>query len=451
MVQRQTYAVYKQVVLVLTATAIEKFSRDYQLILENIISSFRMTRWDCSWGDMPEAARIGDQVEHTQAMAGLLAGAVAGAVIGAAIVLTAGAAAPAIAAAAVAAGTGASLGGGLGQLIGSLFSTKTGPISKPCAGTVFINGRRAARSAGPGGGGGDLVDCSKDDSDEMIAEGSASVFIEWLPAARRGDRVTCGSKIAEGSPDVIIGGGTFAYTDEIDSEVPWYAEAALLGLGLVGGVGAIALAGKAMRVITACKFGGSLVGGWGLGYSGNWLGGRMFGEGSRGQNLTSFGAGVVGSILGGRLGGSKTVYGQVEKLAIGPRLPNRDLTQSGWPTLPGREARNFTSAKPIDLPPGTKIYRIHDGNGSNGSWWAFELPKSKTLWRRDYAVAEQWKSPGSHYSEYVVGKEGLKIWQGPASGQMNTEGGFVVPGGSEQIWMPRGTISPPPESIPTGW
>jgi hypothetical protein len=44
MVQRQTYAVYKQVVLVLTATAIEKFSRDYQLILENIISSFRMTR-----------------------------------------------------------------------------------------------------------------------------------------------------------------------------------------------------------------------------------------------------------------------------------------------------------------------------------------------------------------------------------------------------------------------
>jgi hypothetical protein len=41
MIQQQTYVMSDPVVLVLTATTIEKFSREYQLVIDNVISSFR--------------------------------------------------------------------------------------------------------------------------------------------------------------------------------------------------------------------------------------------------------------------------------------------------------------------------------------------------------------------------------------------------------------------------
>jgi uncharacterized Zn-binding protein involved in type VI secretion len=39
-----------------------------------------------------------------------------------------------------------------------------------------------------------------------IMKGSATVLIEGKPAARIGDTVGCGASITTGSPDVIIGG-----------------------------------------------------------------------------------------------------------------------------------------------------------------------------------------------------------------------------------------------------
>lgn len=42
MMQRQTYVTSARAVLILTATTIEKFSREYQLIMDNLISSFRI-------------------------------------------------------------------------------------------------------------------------------------------------------------------------------------------------------------------------------------------------------------------------------------------------------------------------------------------------------------------------------------------------------------------------
>jgi RHS repeat-associated protein len=191
-------------------------------------------------GEIQEAARRQDEVEHSAALAALFAGALAGAVIGAAVVLTGGLAAGAIAAALFAGATGASLGGSLGQFVGSLLKKKTGNILDPCASKVFINSRPAARSAGDGGQGGDYVDCSgapfvpfSSHPHRVIAEGSATVFIEGLPAARKGDRISCGAKIAEGSSNVFIWGGTKQYA-EIESEVPWYVELGLIILGFVG-------------------------------------------------------------------------------------------------------------------------------------------------------------------------------------------------------------------------
>ncbi|MBO0859039.1 MAG: PAAR domain-containing protein [Chloracidobacterium sp.] len=328
---------------------------------------------------MPEAARIEDQVEHTPAVAALLAGAVAGALIGAAIVLTGGAAAPAIAAVAVAACTGASLGGGLGELLGSLLpGIKTGPIIAPCANSVFINGRKAARAAGEEGKGGDYVDCSgqpfipfSSHPHRVIAEGSATVFIEGFPAARKGDRVSCGSKIAVGSVNVFVWGGTRQYT-EIDSEVPWYADAILLGLGLIGGVGAIALAGKGLRVLFACKFAGALAGGWGGGVTGHWLGGKLFGEGSKGQKIMAFSAGLIGGGLGARLASSNPFYNPFQRWAARNNFPglqsgNNCSVQSSQQLIRAATGKNISEADMEQLAQGTGVYDPKYGTKSGGS------------------------------------------------------------------------------------
>lgn len=71
------------------------------------------------------------------------------------------------------------------------------------SGDVFINGRGAGR----------LNDTYASHSCPAhsphvghVSSGSTTVFINGRPAARIGDRVSCGGSVAEGSPDVFIGG-----------------------------------------------------------------------------------------------------------------------------------------------------------------------------------------------------------------------------------------------------
>ncbi len=68
---------------------------------------------------------------------------------------------------------------------------------------VFINGRGAGRV-------GDTYaahDCGIHPIHQgAISSGSSSVFINRKAAARVGDGVSCGGSVAEGSPNVIIGG-----------------------------------------------------------------------------------------------------------------------------------------------------------------------------------------------------------------------------------------------------
>jgi uncharacterized Zn-binding protein involved in type VI secretion len=321
---------------------------------------------------MPEAARIDDPVEHTAALAALLAGAVGGALIGAAIVLTGGAAAPAIAAVAVAACAGASMGGGIGEVLGSLASFETGPISTPCADGVYLNRRKAARSAGPGGSTGDFVDCSgqpfipgSSHPGSMIGEGSATVFIEGLPAARIGDRAVCGSKIAKGSANVFIGGGQQVYA-EIESEVPWYAEAGTLALGLVGGVGAIALAGKGLKVLYACRFAGGLAGGWAGGAAGHLVGGNYYGEGSKGQKLLGLGGGFLGGSLGAGIAGSRPVYQPMQRWAARNNFPGQQNwyncgPQSCQQVIRASTGRNISEVEMEQIAFQSRAYTPQDG------------------------------------------------------------------------------------------
>jgi len=77
----------------------------------------------------------------------------------------------------------------------------------------------------------------------------------------------------------------------------------------------------------------------------------------------------------------------------------------------------------------------------DGGWWALELPKNKTGWRRDYAVKGSWNDNG-YYVEYEVPEGGLKAWKGPAAGQEYADGRFHLKGSKDQIFLDGKSLDP---------
>jgi len=336
---------------------------------------------------MPEASRLNDSIEHSLALGGLITGVIAGALIGAATVATGGAALAVIAAACA----GASLGGTAGQLLGSLFKIPSGYINMASM-TVTIEGKSAARAT-------DLVSCSGaflfpiPHPGAQIAQGSSNVFIENLPAARKGDKTTCGASIAEGASSVIIGGNQ-ANILKISSEVPWYAETALFVLGLVASGGTIAMAVSGKRLITACQIGGSMIGGFGLGSASNYAGGKIFGEGSTGQTLCALGGGFIGTILGGSIGGKGGQIWQNKKLNI-KNVKNKHIEC------------NQQGGDPVNIITGEVIIEHHD----------FTFPGRIPLdWNRYYSSQDEhmgvcgygWQTPAD--SRLTLHKDGMIIF-----------------------------------------
>lgn len=233
---------------------------------------------------MRKAARLGDPIGHSPSMSWLLRGLLIGAAIavaGVAIAGTGGLAAAAIVGASAAAGAG----------LGELFSTMSwapkeqcGFIVGACSSNVFTNGIRAARAHV------DVAQCSKHSMPHPpIATGSATVFINGLPAARIEDSIACGAVITGGSNNVFIGGGV-AQTDPVQPEnlVPGWVHTALFAVGLGA---AIVLGGP---IVAAAGTFGGLVGG----DIGGRVGEGFFGAGSDGQKWSM----LAGSLAGGFLG-----------------------------------------------------------------------------------------------------------------------------------------------------
>lgn len=137
--------------------------------------------------------------------------------------------------------------------------------------------------------------------------------------------------------------------------------------------------------------------------------------------------------------------------------PNHDrLVKEGWPTLiynRGPAYKTFVAAEPVELAPGTKLYRLVDEkNPDAGGFWALKLPDSKTRWRRDYAVKDSWNDDG-YYVEHVVGPEGLKAWKGPAAGQRyqkHNGKNFYLSGGEVQLFITPGSVDTAPPQL-TEW
>ncbi|WP_244967895.1 PAAR domain-containing protein [Xenorhabdus budapestensis] len=180
---------------------------------------------------MPEAARLGDTIGYSSAMAGLVAGMIIGSLISAAGGILAGALFVAgVAASCVGVGVlliGASIAvgmaaGALGDMArdacvsaGASSRSPSGTIESGSA-NVFINNKKAAIAKRS------TVVCSKEDGIRQMAQGSDSVFINGLPASRVGDKTTCDAAVMTGSSNVLIGGGTKTEVP-ITPEIPKWA------------------------------------------------------------------------------------------------------------------------------------------------------------------------------------------------------------------------------------
>ena len=222
-------------------------------------------------GASPFAARLGDPVAHSHALAGFLAGAVVGlvaateavavvgAVVGAAAleVGTAGLATPlvvGVAATALELGVGGYVGAklmgaaeGAGEALGSQsLGSPSGQVSQGAA-NVRTNGRPAARA----------LDAETCDAGK-VAQGSKLVRINAMPASRVGDKTTCGGQIASGSTNVRIGGPPDTRAG-VQSEVPEWVRWATLVVSLLPALGQAARAiGPALAEVEATGLGRAL-------------------------------------------------------------------------------------------------------------------------------------------------------------------------------------------------
>jgi uncharacterized Zn-binding protein involved in type VI secretion len=275
---------------------------------------------------MPEAARIGDTITHTKKLGGFLTGALIGAAVGAFVVATGGAGALVIAGAAA---VGLSAGSQIGAVIGGKKKVAKGKIITGAA-TVFIGGRAAARACI------DTALCD-DHTIKKIAMGSITVGIEGGAAARIGDKGECGFEIGEGDPRVIIGGSVGMCPGlSVDDEVPGWMRKTAMVAGVVGtivtlGAGGMALAAENYGAAAiAARLGGTLVGGMLGGAGGNYVGGKIFGEGSVGQQLFGLGGGLLGAKVGYGVGARAVpgMPGTGEIPGIQPRSAPRSLTEA---------------------------------------------------------------------------------------------------------------------------
>jgi uncharacterized Zn-binding protein involved in type VI secretion len=225
-----------------------------------------------------QAARLTDPVGHGLGMLGMIGGAILGAVAAGLLIaggiVTGGALIAVVVAGCVA-------GGGLagGQLLrgiqraAGLSNPTTGKLANGSA-NVRMGSRPAARAKMDFAGGCNGLPLNHfPQSMVPIAEGSATVRINGMSAARVTSRLVCGAPIIEGKENVNIGGPTAQVLPINDTEE--WLETGLMWLGgaaLVGGAVLAALAGGAALLGFAAWTAGGMIGFEGLGWIGDQIG-----------------------------------------------------------------------------------------------------------------------------------------------------------------------------------
>lgn len=302
---------------------------------------------------MFEAARLTDPIAHTCALEGFLVGAVIGIALIAAVAFATFTCGFGVALlAGLAAGIGATAILGLGEAIGRMFSNPSGTLGSASP-DVFVNRLGAACTTMS------TAICDKHNPAPLVAEGSGSVFINGLPAARKDDAITCGAKIDDGSHDVFIGGGRVGYLP-VEDEVPEWLRTtvgwAFALAGLVGGLaGLVKAAGGLSRAVVPC--------------AAKFIGGFMLGE-AVGHYVAEP---VVRRVMGG-------LYGRPVEVATGRKVllaqDEVDFVVPG--PLPIVLARFYASDLALDASP---------GGGLGAGWvlpWELRLQRrDERLWLRD--------------------------------------------------------------------
>lgn len=107
-----------------------------------------------------------------------------------------------------------------------------------------------------------------------------------------------------------------------------------------------------------------------------------------------------------------------------------------WPST--RAYDTFHSMKANTIDPGTKLYRIVDPTSKDNSicWMReeeFKRLKSKSDWRRKFAVWANWNANGEYVTYTVPPGEGLKVWEGITASQKLEGSDYVLEGGAVQL------------------
>lgn len=247
------------------------------------------------------AARVGDEIAHSNAGLGMGLGIglglLAGVVLVGATIATGGAALAVVAAVGGAAAM-TSAGGLGGMYVGE---ADMGP---PCGDfvtgspNVFVNSLPATFTFGS------IAACDKDSGPQALATGAATVTINYGLAGREDEKIACSAKsVPNTSPNVFIGGESAQDPRvEITPEVPQWAVTGLTVLGIAGGL--LALPFAIATVGVAATVGGSILGfaGGALGTHGGRALGEALGLSEAGIRALELGGGLLGGMLGGAAG-----------------------------------------------------------------------------------------------------------------------------------------------------
>ena len=323
------------------------------------------------------AARVGDEIAHSNAGTGMLLGVLAGAAVGAVLIAATVATGGLALVAAAGAAAGMVSAGGLGGMY--IGEASMGP---PCgrfidgSPNVFINGKAALFTAGS------FASCDEDSGRIPLATGSSSVFINTGMAGREGEKVGCSAvSVAKVSPNVFIGGDSAQDPRvEMQPEVPAWAVTGLQILGVAGVVAALPFAIATVGV--AATIGGAVLGG--IGAYGGAKGGRALGEALGLSEAGKRALETAGGFLGGMVGGAVGVRGG--QAAANRLRPVGDRVPRGVPISPRKFDQIRAAENGFRDPPETYLpKRYIDNHLSKFDEGGSYLVRTKTLddWGRD--------------------------------------------------------------------
>lgn len=298
---------------------------------------------------MMPAARVGDDIAHSNAGTGMLLGVLAGAAVGAVLVAATVATGGLALVAAAGMAAGAVSAGGLGGMY--IGEASMGPVcGKFVTGSpdVFINGKAALFTFGS------FASCDKDSGPIPLATGSSTVRINSRLAGREGEKAGCSAvSVAKVSPNVFIGGESAQDPDvAIQPEVPAWAVTGLQILGIAGAIAALPFAIATVGV--AATIGGAVVGA--IGAFGGAKAGRALGEALGLSEAGTRALETAGGFLGGMVGGAAGTRGtqwfnknyqiKVDPNALGMNGGNVRIVPRPKPTTQSPFQTRFDPAHP---------------------------------------------------------------------------------------------------------